>query len=234
MVSGSVVLAYHEIMPPTPGCRRSLVVSPATFARHLRMLRALRVSIVTPAQIGNSLRSGAPLPRRAICLTFDDGYIGNYRYALPALADQGFTAIVYVPSRLLGRKEPGTQPPFDTMTADQLRQWIATGNEIGAHTRTHPDLTTLDPEQLEGEIAGSRADLERLLGQPVTSFCYPSGRYTNEVVSLVASSGYTTACTTAPGRVGPSTEPFLLPRLSVGNDPPARLLAYNLLRLWAA
>jgi peptidoglycan/xylan/chitin deacetylase (PgdA/CDA1 family) len=45
------------------------------------------------------------------------------------------------------------------------------GWELGSHTITHPDLTTLDPAELEREVAGTRRILERRFGVPVDNFC---------------------------------------------------------------
>lgn len=52
------------------------------------------------------------------------------------------------------------------MTADQIRGWAAQGIEFGAHSRTHANLPTLSPSELEEEVVGSGKDLEvRLRGQ---------------------------------------------------------------------
>ena len=71
------------------------------------------------------------------------------------------------------------------MTAEQIGYWSTQGIEFGSHTRNHADLTTLDKEQLEEEIAGSACDMASLLGSRVASFAYPYGFYNQEALDCV-------------------------------------------------
>lgn len=61
------------------------------------------------------------------------------------------------------------------MTWDDVRTLRRTGMDVGSHTRTHRVLQTLAPEVLPAELAGSRADLESELGEPISSIAYPVG-----------------------------------------------------------
>lgn len=111
--------------------------------------------------------------------------------------------------------------PLDLRTADLLRRYqlpavfyvpncspltqnelarLAVDFELGGHTVTHPaDLKALSWPDLEYEISENKAWLERLIGKPVTRFCYPRGRYNPEVVQAVKSAGFTEARTTVIG-----------------------------------
>jgi peptidoglycan/xylan/chitin deacetylase (PgdA/CDA1 family) len=101
-------------------------------------------------------------------------------------------------------KDPGppmSERPLDrAMTVEQLRVLAAAGHEIGGHSVTHPILTTLGDEDLRREVAGCRADLERVLGAEVTTFCYPNGSYDARVLEATRAAGWAAACTTATGR----------------------------------
>jgi peptidoglycan/xylan/chitin deacetylase (PgdA/CDA1 family) len=68
--------------------------------------------------------------------------------------------------------------------------------EIGAHTVSHLNLTTLDQATIAAEISDSKADLDRRLGINVTSLCYPAGFYDPTVEALTQAAGYTNATTT--------------------------------------
>lgn len=49
--------------------------------------------------------------------------------------------------------------------------------EVGAHTRTHVDLTKVDDAAAHDQIAGSKRELEDALGVPVRHFCsHEAGR----------------------------------------------------------
>ena len=99
-----------------------------------------------------------------------------------------------------------------------VRALAAAGMEIGAHTRTHPILTALDPAAAEREIRRGREELETLLGRPVRLFAYPNGRpgrdYGPEHVAMVRRAGFLAAVSTAPGTAEPATDPFQLPRFT--------------------
>jgi peptidoglycan/xylan/chitin deacetylase (PgdA/CDA1 family) len=98
------------------------------------------------------------------------------------------------------------------MTRAQLLEMAAAGVTIGAHSRSHPDLRACGPGELEGEVRGSKEDLEDVLGTPVTSFAYPTGLINDAVVAAVAAAGFTSAVTTGHGWWRPASEPLLIPR----------------------
>jgi len=56
---------------------------------------------------------------------------------------------------------------------DQVRELRKVGMDVQSHTRTHRVLQTLRPDELSDELAGSRADLERELGEPTRGDCLP-------------------------------------------------------------
>lgn len=68
--------------------------------------------------------------------------------------------------------------------------------EIGGHTKTHKRLTELKNDRLKDEILDNKIYLENITGKKVKSFCYPRGRYNQEVKQLVGFLGYKYARTT--------------------------------------
>ena len=96
---------------------------------------------------------------------------------------------------------------------------LAQGNliEIGAHTVTHPSLSTHPRVIQQEEIQQSKADLERILSCPVTSFSYPFGDYGTETVELTQSARFACACSTVEDSVWRRSDRFQLPRFSVQN-----------------
>ncbi len=76
---------------------------------------------------------------------------------------------------------------------------ISRNHEIGAHTLTHPALTTITRKEAENEITGSKIYLENLLHKPVNMFCYPCGMYNEGIKQLVRKSGFIAARTCKTG-----------------------------------
>jgi peptidoglycan/xylan/chitin deacetylase (PgdA/CDA1 family) len=99
------------------------------------------------------------------------------------------------------------------VTAEELMRLSANGLvEIGAHTVAHPVLTELSSEAQREEIQESKAYLDDLLGQPVTSFAYPNGLYSDDTLTIVREVGFLSACASSHGVVWRGSNPFLLPR----------------------
>ena len=154
-------------------------------------------------QVTNLFSAGEPRAR-GVVLTFDDAWADNHTNALGPLSHHRLPAVLYVPSRLLGR--PGY------MTRTQLLEVAAAGVAIGAHSRTHADLRACTADDLEREVRGSKEDLEHLLGKPVTSFAYPTGLHNDAVVNAVTAAGFTSAVTARPGWWRQATGLFRIPR----------------------
>ena len=86
---------------------------------------------------------------------------------------------------------------------------------IGAHTVTHPALSTLPATTQRSEILTSKTHLEEILGYRITSFAYPHGSMSAETVGIVREAGFACACSTVTDVVEPSTDHFQLPRVQV-------------------
>jgi peptidoglycan/xylan/chitin deacetylase (PgdA/CDA1 family) len=124
--------------------------------------------------------------------------------------------------RLLKAEVPDRAPvEYRPLAWDQVRALASSGVEFGAHTKTHPILSALtDPEELQDEIAGSKARIESELDRPVLHFCYPNGKIRDigpAAVETVRAAGMRTAVTAEPGLNGVHRDAFLLHR--IGADP---------------
>lgn len=90
--------------------------------------------------------------------------------------------------------------PSCTVLSDEEVKQIGNHFELGGHTVTHPpDLKRLDQKSLRKELVENRGWLQELTGQEVTKFCYPRGRYNQDVIDEVREAGYLTARTTLVG-----------------------------------
>jgi peptidoglycan/xylan/chitin deacetylase (PgdA/CDA1 family) len=222
------ILMYHNVAVPPPGSRLpSLYVSPDRFEGQMRLLVALGFRGVTVSE-GLEHLSGAR-PGRAAVITLDDGYADNVQNALPILVRHGFRATCYVTSSALGAHNLWDAEAIGerkrVMSAAQLREWVAAGMEVGAHTRTHPRLTQLPRARIEEEVRGSREELEALTGSPVAHFCYPYGDLDEQVVDVVRASGFESATTVRRARARSGDDRYMLPRVLVRQqDPLPRVL----------
>ncbi|MGY1625006.1 polysaccharide deacetylase family protein [Geodermatophilus sp. SYSU D00965] len=114
-------------------------------------------------------------------ITFDDGPTTEYTpRILDALDRAGVTATFNV----MGWN--GVHHP------EVLREVVAAGHEIGNHTWTHRDLTTLTQRETRDELVRCKDEVEALLGQPFTSFRPPRGELTGYALRIAAELGYDT------------------------------------------
>lgn len=217
------ILMYHKVGEPEyGGSHRFLNVGQAAFRRQIRLVRRLHFTALSVTDLAGRLRSGRPLPPRAVCVTFDDGYECVYHAAAPALRDAGFPAAVYVVSGCVGAENrwdsPMGHPASALMSWAQLRRLVESGWEVGSHTLSHADLAVLADEAATEEMAAGKSAAEEMLGRRVESFCYPFGRRNSRSAALVRACGFTSACSTQSGLVRAGTDPLLLPRVKVRSD----------------
>lgn len=95
---GGLILVYHRIADAE--CDPwGLCVSPANFAEHLQVLRKYG-PCMTVGEIVRKLEVGE-LPRRAIAVSFDDGYADNLHAAKPLLEHFNVPATFFLSAGLL-------------------------------------------------------------------------------------------------------------------------------------
>jgi peptidoglycan/xylan/chitin deacetylase (PgdA/CDA1 family) len=192
------ILMYHLVNDPPPDAKfPELYVSRSDFASQMKWLKRQGYTGVRLQQVYDFWKRGFPLPKRPVVISFDDGYSSVHDNALPYLRRFGWPGVLNLELQVLDRPEQGG------MTKAMVNDLLRAGWEVDSHTVTHPDLTTLTPEQLRTELVDSRKQIRQLFGQPANFFCYPAGRYNPTVVAAVRSAGYLGATTVNPGNAGP-------------------------------
>jgi peptidoglycan/xylan/chitin deacetylase (PgdA/CDA1 family) len=200
---------YHLVAaPPGDAQYPELYVRPAVFARQMRYLHEQGYTAVTLRQVVNAWQGRETLPRKPVVISFDDGYPSHYQTAAPIMSEYGWVGLINADWNVLEKS---------SRLAAQVKLLAAAGWEIGSHSLTHPDLTTLDAAALEREVAGSLSTLEKELGVEIETFCYPAGRYDDTVVAAVEAAGYSSATTTDPG-LAVKSELFRLKRVRVNGS----------------
>jgi len=211
--SGVPLLCYHKIGRKPLGVKmRGIYLSPRLFARQMRELKAAGYRSISMDDCVGFADKG-----KGVVLTFDDGSRTVTDNATDSLASSGFRAINYLVSDLIGGVNQWDvvkgEVPDPLMDEVQVRDWMAAGHTIGAHTRTHPRLSRIPLAQAREEIFGSKKSLEDRFGVPMRHFCYPYGDYSLQVRDLVEEAGFATAVTIDPGVYRPTVDPMLISRI---------------------
>jgi peptidoglycan/xylan/chitin deacetylase (PgdA/CDA1 family) len=197
------ILMYHHIAPVRDGSPL-LFVSPRELAAQLAYLQAHGYHVVSLQQVYDAWTKGTSLPTKPVVLSFDDGYLDQYRYAAPLLRRHHDVAVLNLIVDNLGR----------VLTPAMVKQMIAWGWEVDSHTITHRDLTRLSAATVRRELLGSRDLLQRTFGVPVNFFCYPDGIHDAAVVVAVRRAGYLAASSIQYG-LADISQRFALPRIVV-------------------
>lgn len=211
--SGSLILMYHSVRPgrKTPEWLWSVAIE-----RFIDQVELLRDAGWHFRRVSDLPKEGSPR-EGTVAITFDDGYLDNYP-AFEALAKRGLPASWFVVSGNVGR--PAAWPDEVTngwamLDRGQLLEMSQAGMEIGGHTRQHYRLAEIGVDELLDQLRGCREDLEQILGRAVTSFAYPYGSHSEQVVSATRDAGYEVACTTLAGPAFTDGDPLRLRRLAV-------------------
>lgn len=213
------ILMYHVIAAPPPGAPNpSLYVSGPDFAAEMDGLAAAGYHGVSMEQVWRAWHAHGPLPAKPVVVSFDDGYQSVYHNALPVMRRLRWPGVLNLEVQIM-KTDFGLRPR-------RVRELIAAGWEVDSHTIHHPDLTTVSAAQLKLETAGARRAIQREFGVPVDFFCYPSGRFDEQVIAAVQAAGYKAATTTAPGwAAADDAAAYRLNRVRVnGGTSPAGLL----------
>jgi peptidoglycan/xylan/chitin deacetylase (PgdA/CDA1 family) len=206
------ILMYHRVdvlRRTLPAITQRLTVSPADFAAQMRWLTAHKFQAVTQRRVFEALEHGAPLPRKPIMITFDDGYRDVLGKASPVLEQLRMPATAYVITDRISAGDPSF------LTWGNLYALEGRGICIGSHTVSHRELTLLSDTVAVAELRNSRRVLEQRLGHPVQWLSYPAGREDARIVTLARTAGYVLAMTTHPGTEQTAARPLELHRYEV-------------------
>lgn len=228
------ILCYHRIeAPPTGAERNTNFVAPKRFAEQLALLQRAGYSGVTVRDIVEWQNGMRTLPTRSIAITFDDAYESVAEHAIPMLDTSAWPCTLFVVCSEVGgaNRWDVDAPPARLMTGSTLRALASRGHEIGSHSRTHRRIRGLDAAAATDELAGSRMELEQLLGGPVKSFAFPYGSHDADALTQVRHAGYDGACTLKRWANPKSGNSLRLGRMGVGGPLPTWQFALKLQKL---
>jgi len=149
-------------------------------ASHRQRLSARLLRIAAPVAVAIQVGcfAGPPPPQTArVYLTFDDGPSVYTPPIVATLESRGVDATFFV----IGQNA-AWYPSY-------VQQENAEGHVIGNHTWSHPDLTTLPPDQVRQQFESTSNQIAFLTGKRPSLWRPPYGRYNSTVTSIASSLG---------------------------------------------
>ena len=171
-----IVLMYHRVLPKDSAQRKTeqpgMYVSPETLDLHLTELER-HFELMHLEEWLRRAKEGAPLPRLACAITFDDGWRDNYDFALPVLVKHGAPATIFLvssyigttyrfwPNRLMSLLQKSFAEPGSVSFPQPLRRIV---EPVLAEARNRGTLATEDADRAVQEAKGfDEEEIRRLI-----------------------------------------------------------------------
>ena len=216
-----IILAYHGVADYKDSkwieyCSqkydlKELSVRPDSFEKQLEYLRKNGYRSVSLKDFWNYRQEKIQLPKKCVAITFDDGFQNFFSFACPLLRKYGYTATVFLVTDKI------TSDDRNFLSWEEVFRLREEGFSFGAHTLSHPVLTSLPRELAEKEIKESKRIIEEKLRSSVEFFCYPYGEFNPEVSDLVKKAGFKGAVVT-PSGPGIKEGAFSLKRVGINRN----------------
>ncbi len=204
------ILTYHKIDARLEWGVNTL--APHRFREQMQFLKSEGYQTINFAGLDHLL------PEKSLIITFDDGYESVYHHALPVLEEMGFTAVVFIITGFIGRKNSWDANwggiTFRHMNATQIIEMAKSGYEIASHGCSHRAFTYLTPDMILQEMVSSREFLGKLTGNEISTIAYPFGLQNRGVRTIAEKTGYRYGCVNVWGGRG-FKERFRLRRIPV-------------------
>jgi len=204
------ILIYHYVEVVTDKndfLRENLNIHPTTFEKQVQTLLDAGYTFIFPSELPTKIQYNDA--GKYVILSFDDGYESFFTQTYPILKKNQVKSVNYIIYNSIGK--------LNYMNDFQIKQLAREGLvEIGSHTLSHADLTSLKLPQAAKEILNSKTNLENTFQIQVNSFYYPYGFYNNQIAELVQKAGYTNAVTTEKGVFHTQEDLFNLKRIRPG------------------
>ncbi|MBU3758867.1 MAG: hypothetical protein FGM27_02935 [Candidatus Omnitrophica bacterium] len=209
------VLMYHFVGSRDDAAQQKNFVSRESFAAQMAFLKRWGYRPISLEEYFEIKTGARRAGGREVVLTFDDGNTTFGSEALPILRRYRFPVTVFLVSESVKHGHHGsmTEPVIQGILKSDAYVGIA------SHSKTHPFLSRITPEQLEDELKGSRLDLETMFGRPIRFLAYPSGDLNEEVLESARRAGYDLAFTTSAKKLKNLPEgPYSLTRIKISRS----------------
>lgn len=133
------------------------------------------LSAFQPRSVDKTSKPIALFQEPLVTVTFDDGWESTYTQALPLLNKYGIHSTQFIIS--------GEDKDQDYLSWAQIKQMEKDGQEIGCHTVSHPNLTTLSNSDVMKQLQGCQDTMVKELGHKVVDFASPYGAANDQTIT---------------------------------------------------
>jgi peptidoglycan/xylan/chitin deacetylase (PgdA/CDA1 family) len=210
------VLGYHDFSETQP--ETAMRIRTSKFRKQMETIRQLGITVISLQDFTAWKRGEKKIPEKSLLLTLDDGWKSVYTDAYPILREFGYPCTLYLYKNYV---DGGGK----ALTTPMIEEMFQHGITIGSHSVSHPYPITFKSHQKKGvddydaflrkEMGESKRFLEAKFKTPVTTYSYPGGYFTAEMLPLTREFGYTHSFTVQAGKVKRSMPDEMLPRYMI-------------------
>ncbi len=226
------VLLYHNVSEVVPTKSAPYMnVSPGAFMKQISALRSGRFDILDGNRFLSFLDGKYALSKPGVLITFDDGFRGFYRYALPIIERKEIPVLLFLTTNYTneGSAFPWLSSLTFVGTDEYPESWFPLKYEqlkdseyvtMGGHGASHRKIGSMPSEEARAEISRCYEALIDLYGVSPAFFAYPQGiaeygDWTSQSNEQVREYGFKAAFNSHVGRVRPGDDRFALRRIAV-------------------
>lgn len=210
------VLGYHDFSDSMP--ETEMRINTTKFRKQLEIIGQLGITVISLQDFQAWKRGEISLPQKCVLLTFDDGWRSVYTDAFPILKEFGHPFVLYLYKNYV---DGGGK----ALTTPMIREMLNHGATLGSHSVSHPLPSIVRRKRdtgsegfdafLREELGESKTFLDARFGGQITTYAYPGGFFTEEMLTLAPELGYTHLFTVEPGKVRRASPDFALPRYMI-------------------
>lgn len=195
------ILIYHAFqtpLPPNEGLY-ALFSCQENFEDNVKTLKDAGYTFITLEDIYQYKKGEIGLPEKNVCITMDDGWIGEYSEAYPILLKYQIPATIFIVDQLVGTENYFTWEEAKEMYDSHLVK-------IYAHGYRHVDYGNADKTTLQNAYETAHTHIEEHLGAKVQRImAYPSGSSTENSIAWLKEIGFEVQVQTKYGTVNKSS-----------------------------
>lgn len=214
------VLMYHHLLPSAEMWQRrqdNITLTVEEFTSQMDYLVSNGWQCISLNDLAAFVKGERLLAPKSILITFDDGFLSNYKYAYPILKERGMTAVLFVLSDYLTKEETDFIPSLMQYLSKEDLLLMQDVFSYGSHTANLHQikgrksvLCLQDAETVRRDFLRSK---QVLSGTGYIS--YPYGAYNEQVVNIAKECGFVLGFGVGGDFVRMYDEPYTLKRFDM-------------------
>ncbi len=197
------IIMYHEVKTFKTG---KDVITPYEFESDLKYLSDNGYTTITMTQLIDFVYNNKELPEKPIILSFDDGYLNNYKYVFPLLKKYNIKMVFSIIGKNTDdfTRIPDDDLDYSHVTWEQLIEMLDSGYvEVQNHSyNLHKQAKRYGCAQISGEtishyeqimkedIGKFQEQITLMTGKTPNTFTYPYGRSSKNTDTILKELGF--------------------------------------------